>query len=363
MSISKRNNILFSPLDWGLGHTTRLSVLIKSFSKNPDFSIHIACNKTQRAILFPIVPDAHFIDFRGYNVQYSHKGFLFPLILLVQIPRLLTNIIKEHLRLKKLVSLYDINMVVSDNRLGFFHKRCFNVYMTHQLRIKAPWVWMEDVLQKLHYFFIHQFQLLLIPDLEGTVNLAGELSHPSMFPKIPYLFTGLLSRFELSAQSVLYDYCIILSGPEPQRTILETILYTLSVNTKSRIMFFRGNGSNKPPLPYHPNVKVVELGNFKEIEMAVCQSVTIISRSGYTTLMEILPMKKKLIVVPTPGQTEQLYLAERVEMMGWGKSILQNELEKEIFSLNDIKFLPIYPSFEKNDLMKILQKIIVQSQL
>jgi len=209
------------------------------------------------------------------------------------------------------------------------HPTVKSIFITHQLTIKAPFRVAEKWLQHIQYRLIRSFNTCWVPDIPGLNNAAGILSHPAILPPVPVAYIGWLSRFEPKKLPVIYRYCIVLSGPEPQRTQLENKLLTQLTGITDSVLFIRGlpGAANLPATP--PNIICKNHLPQEALEMALLQSEWIISRTGYTTVMEILCLQKKAILIPTPGQTEQEYLAERLGLQNWAYSVLQERFEWE----------------------------------
>ncbi|MBX2931508.1 MAG: glycosyl transferase family 28 [Chitinophagaceae bacterium] len=323
--------ILVAPLDWGLGHATRCIPIIQTLLNN-GYTVIIAATGKQKILLQQEFPSITFIELKGYQISYSKSKFFLPLKIITQIPTILSAIRYEHQWLKKVVEQYHIDLVISDNRYGLYHSTKPCVFITHQLTIKMPFYWLEKLVQKINYRFINQFSACWVPDFEGENNLAGVLSHPQKMPTTPVHYIGLLSRFSTQEVSeIKYDYCIVLSGPEPQRTILEEKILAAIDTVKATILLVRGKPDSQEifSTPKHITIKN-HLAN-KELNIAMQQSNYIICRSGYTTVMEVLSLQKKSILIPTPGQTEQEYLAKKLMQQQWCYSV-----EQQYFSLQQI---------------------------
>jgi predicted glycosyltransferase len=68
----------------------------------------------------------------------------------------------------------------------------------------------------------------------------------------------------------------------------------------------------------------------KKLNEEMQKAAWIISRTGYSTVMDIIKLKKKSILIPTPGQTEQEYLGRHLSQEQIAVVVEQND-----FSLND----------------------------
>ena len=316
-----KSNILIAPLDWGLGHTTRCLLLIKALQSN-GYNVFFAGNKLQQSLVkAQFNCNVKFLDLQGYSINYSKNKWSLPIKIAIQIPKIIVRIYAEKCWLNRQITKHNIQLVISDNRYGLFSKKIPCVFITHQLQIIAPFNWMINLIQKINYSFINQYNLLLVPDVEDHLNAAGKLSHPTKMPKTKTHFLGLLNRFsnntivEVRSNNLTFDLCILLSGPEPQRTILEEkIVKQIQSLNHLKIVFIRGLPTSKNNLNINKsNVTIYNHLLQNKLFDVLQNSNIIVSRSGYTTLMEVLPLQKKLILIATPGQTEQEYLATYLE--------------------------------------------------
>jgi len=186
-------------------------------------------------------------------------------------------------------------------------KKVPSVYITHQLNVLSGLT--TFISSKIHQRTIQKFDECWVPDFEGTSNFSGKLGHlKKKSSKIKHI--GILSRFQPKKLNKKYDLLVLLSGPEPQRTLLETILLRELKHYKNSILFVRGVITEKNNTKAPANFTTVNYLLANELEEAINQSAIIISRSGYTTLMDLAVLGKKAFFIPTPGQSEQEYLAK-----------------------------------------------------
>ena len=314
-----------APLDWGLGHATRCIPIIRGLV-NAGFEVVLAAEGSQAALLqteFPLLP---ILPLEGYRVKYSKHPRWFAFSLLKQLPRLFNVIRKENRFLQQLITKNKFDLVISDNRYGLYHPSVPCIFITHQLNIQAGFAWLEKCIQWINYRYINRFIACWVPDIQGEKSIAGALSNPAKLPAIPVHYMGLLSRFQPQEEEIVYEYCILLSGPEPQRTVLENILISQIDSLQGKILMVRGKPGSQTINKLSDHVEVKNHLPGESLHKALSQSRYIISRSGYTTVMELVTLQKKAILIPTPGQTEQEYLAKKLMEQGYCFSIEQADL-------------------------------------
>lgn len=305
----RKIRVLVAPLDWGLGHATRCIPVIYELLKH-RCDVWIAAEGAQEALLKEEFPNLPFLQLTGYRVKYSRSAAGMLWSLLRQSARILRAIREENAWLKKMVDEHRFDAVISDNRYGLYHTVIPSIFITHQLTIKSPWgKWTEKLLQKRNYKYINRFTACWVPDEEGENNLAGELSHPKNKPNIPVHYTGALSRFKKTGTGEKADHLLfILSGPEPQRTILENIVVRDIAHYPGSATVVRGLPAAGNIIPSTNTIKLYNHLSADELNKEMDKAGYIISRSGYSTIMDMSGWAKKSILIPTPGQTEQEYL-------------------------------------------------------
>lgn len=309
--------ILVAPLDWGLGHATRSIPLIRELIAQ-GAEPWLAGEGAQEQLLKTEFPQLPFLHLPGYRIRYAktRRGLVWKMI--VQGPKMRRAIQYEQRWLKKMHAQYEFDAVISDNRYGLYHKKIPCIFITHQLHIKSSWgAWTERVLQKRNYNYINLFTQCWVPDLAGEQNLAGILSHPEKKPAVPVHYIGPLSRFEKKDIKEIKDrLLILLSGPEPQRTILENKIIAGIAHYNGTANIIRGLPGNPSLIPSTNMIKFYNHLPAAELETAMQEAEYVISRSGYSTIMDAMVLQKKCIFIPTPGQTEQEWLAKYMEKRG-----------------------------------------------
>lgn len=274
----------------------------------------IAAELATKSLLQHEFQQLTFIPLKGYRIRYSRKKSLLPFVIMAQIPRLLFNIYKEHYWLKKIVKNFGVDAILSDNRFGLSHSRIPSIYITHQLLIKTGTRLTEKIAQIIHYWFIKKYTICWIPDFEGSQNIAGALSHPAALPSNAK-YIGCLSRFVKKEHKIKYNLLILVSGPEPQRSIFESLLLSQLQTYTGDVLLVRGLPGDASGIAVPNANKGIVIKNHLDagqLNDAMEQAELVISRSGYTTVMDLIKLRQKAILVPTPGQTEQEYLANHL---------------------------------------------------
>lgn len=308
--------ILVAPLDWGLGHATRCVPIIRELLAQ-GCDVWLAGEGSQEQLLKTEFPQLPFLQLDGYNVRYSRSAAGLLLSIFRQAHKIIRAIKKENAWLKKMIAKYDLDAVISDNRYGLYHKKIPCIFITHQLNIKSPLgKWTEKILRKRNYKYINRFTACWVPDNSNENNLAGELSHPEKKPTVPVQYIGLLSRFNSYPAPAGGDggkkdhLLIILSGPEPQRSILENVIVKDISHYSGTATIVRGLPGSLSVIPSTNMLQFYNHLSAKELNEEMLKAEYIISRSGYSTVMDVTALQKKSILIPTPGQTEQEYLGK-----------------------------------------------------
>lgn len=327
--------ILVAPLNWGLGHASRCVPLVQRYL-NEGHEVILGGDGESLTLLRKHFPKLRYVYLAPLQLRYS-KGQRQVWAMLKAIPKLYLWALKDHALLKAVLREEHIDQVISDNRFGLYSKSAECIYMTHQLHILLPkgWRWVERIASRLHARIYTRFNKVWIPDYEEPEKcLAGELSHPKKLKikneesKIHYI--GPLSRFDSvnrqSSNRQSYDVVAVLSGLEPHRTLLEKELIARFTNPKSEIINHKSNVLIVQGLMNRPNTRlkrgnitIVPYLNDEELASALSGAKHIITRSGYSTIMDLdaLGLLKcqrsdvncQIDLIPTPGQPEQEYLA------------------------------------------------------
>lgn len=327
-----KKRILVAPLNWGLGHATRCIPIINALIVNGFVPI-IASDGVALSLLKKEFPNLSTIELPSYNVTYSKNGKLFKLKLLKDSPKLLKAIKAEKKVIASFLEHNEVAGIISDNRLGVRHKKVPSVFITHQLNVlSGNTTWLST---KMHQKIIKKFNMCWIPDAEGSVNLSGKLGHVDEFD-VPIKYLGPLSRFKKTKTEIKNDLMVLISGPEPQRTLLEKKLLFELKNYKGKVVFVKGVMENEQTIQVLGNMTIYNFMTSCLLEKTINESALVLSRSGYTTVMDLAKLSKKAFFIPTPGQFEQEYLAKRLTEMSLVPSCSQKAFS--LSKLDDIKY-------------------------
>jgi hypothetical protein len=313
-------SVLVAPLDWGLWHATRCVPIIYALLETQK-EVILAAGGFSLEFLKKEFPKLNTIEFKGIKIKYS-KSNSQVWIIIMQISHILFNICIEHFKLKKIIKEFGIQAVISDNRFGLWNKNVFSIYITHQISVKiAKNIHiLNNFACFLHKLFISRYNMCWIPDFAGSNNLSGELSHKFSLPKNT-VFIGILSRFKdliIEPQKFFYQYVAIISGVEPHRTILEEKLLKLFFKSNKKCLIIEGKPAQNTNIQQINNITIVSHLADMEFAQVLLNSEKIYCRSGYSTLMDLWALGiQNAVLIPTPGQTEQSYLAEHFAKKGF----------------------------------------------
>ena len=308
--------ILIAPLNWGLGHATRCVPLIRQYLAAGD-EVVLGGDGESILLLRQTFPDLRVIDLPSLELRYTdnaqQRGFY-----LRAIPALIRFTIADHYYLHQQLAIEHFDMVVSDNRFGLFTRQTRCVYMTHQLYVQLSKRLriFQPLARALHACIYRRYHEVWVPDYADPVNnLAGALAHGHRFDQ-QAKYIGPLSRFrnqesEVGNRKSGYAILAILSGLEPQRTYFEQELVNRFKESNESVLIVRGKIGGPMTTTQVGSVTLIPHMQDSELLPLMQQAKKIIVRSGYSTIMDlaVLGLLSKAEFHPTPGQSEQEYLA------------------------------------------------------
>ena len=340
--------VLVAPLDWGLGHAARCVPVIRELQRQ-GCDVLLAGSGDSLILLQKEFPLLRSFSLPGYHPRYPLHGSM-TWRMARQLPRFLKVINDEHRAVEQIIQDAGIDLVISDNRYGCWSGQVPSVFITHQSNIMMPqrFGWLKNVVRWLNEGMVGRFTVCWIPDFPAEHSLAGDLIPSGMDGlKINTQFIGCLSRFEYRRDAEeKFDVVAVLSGPEPQRTLLENIVVPQLRKSRLRYSVVRG----LPSLEAAPaDARMVNFLDSKELQKCLDGADLVIARSGYSTVMDMRALRKKRVVfIPTPGQTEQEYLARRLKEKRIAFSMAQDSFDLGA-ALQQVKYYSGFGSPTVND--------------
>lgn len=315
--------ILVVALDWGLGHASRCIPVIEALEK-AGVKVVLGTSGRAAALWRQSFPQLLLIELPAYGIRYPFRNMYLNIFL--QLPRIVLVAFAEHIKLRRLVKQMNIDAIVSDNRFGCFHTHVPSIFISHQIHIQLPHGWIAWIVNKIHRVIIGCYDECWVPDFaDSAISLSGALSHPAKLQNIRYI--GPLSRLQAAVVNVKYDIVALLSGPEPQRSIFEAQILEQAGNLPGKTLVVQGKTEENQQRQHLANVDIISHLTAGPLAEAICAARLIICRSGYSSLMDLAQLNKVALLIPTPGQTEQAYLADYWQQKGWALVQQQDALD------------------------------------
>lgn len=325
-NLFKDKTILFTPLNWGLGHAARCIPLIR-LAVNHGHKVVIGSDGSALDFLRALFPTLDIIPLPSYGVSYPFKSMMLNAI--VSAPKALKAKRAEHKAVVQVAAKYNIDLIISDNRYGCFHKNCESIFISHQLDIQYPNSLFKRIINIQNKLWIQKFDRLWVPDYADR-KLTGILTNKKIHPNTQFIGPQTIHR-PMDLKKV-YDVCVLLSGPEPQRSFLEeSLLGIFSTQKDLEVLFVAGkmDGHHKSL----PNIIYKSYVIGEELTQILNASSLLICRSGYSTIMDISGLDLPAIFIPTPGQTEQEYLAALHSKNDMYDHLNQNMLQRDLIKM------------------------------
>ena len=353
--------VLVATLDWGLGHATRSIPIIREL-RRLGCDVLIGGSGDSLLLLRREYPGVPYIVLPAYSPRYPRRGSM-AWAMAVQLPRFLRVIGAEHMAIKKIVNEKGIDLIISDNRYGCWSATTRSIFVTHQSNILMPkrFGLLKHIVRSLNEILINRFTECWIPDFPAAHSLAGDLADlGKMRLKVPVRHIGWLSRFEYRETfSPTTDILAIFSGPEPQRTLMEeTVLPQLKVSGL-RFRVVRG----LPALQGTSGSKdIVNFLSGSELQSWIEVASLVVGRSGYSTVMDMKALGKKAVFIPTPGQTEQEYLAKRLMDSRIAFSMSQHEFDLQTAIKESKNFSGFDPGIKNTLLVQAVESALTLAE-
>lgn len=344
-----KRKIIVAPLNWGLGHASRCVPIIRLLIEQ-GFEVILASDGDALQLLQLELPALTSFELPSYNIAYGHH---FAFSVLKRIPHILRTIQKERQALEAIAQNTGAEIIISDNRYGCYTSFTKNIFVCHQHHLPVPAF--STLANSLHRTLLRKFDQHWIPDVkEPETKLAGELS-VSNLPNVHYI--GPLSRFQKLETAQKYDCIAVISGPEPQRSYFESAIQEQFSASALKTLLVCGKATDTSIEKQVGNCTVVPFLNAAQLNRAICASDVVICRSGYSSVMDLATLEKKVIFVPTPGQTEQEYLAEYFQQKNVAPYYKQYSFKLSTALMEARKYSGFHSSEEKNNLRTIIAQL------
>lgn len=351
--------VLLTPLDWGLGHATRCIPVIRELQRQ-GCEVIIAGSGDSLELLRKEFPGFRFIDLPAYAPRYPVNGSM-AVRMARQLPHFVQVISSEHRVVGNIVQTEKVDLIISDNRYGCWSERVPSVFITHQSNVLMPkrFGLIQGLVRYVSEHLINRFQTCWIPDFPLGDSLAGALiSFGKIGVKSDVQYIGWLSRFEPGNghPDMQFDVVAIFSGPEPQRTAFENVVVPQLKTSGLRFRVVRGLPSAGVA---SDDERVANFLTSSALQRCIESSVFVIARSGYSTVMDLQSLGKKAIFVPTPGQTEQEYLAARLMEKNIAFSVSQHDFDLETAMQASRNYSGFTPSGQNQLLREAVSKVLM----
>ncbi len=302
--------VLIAPLNWGIGHATRSIPIIEEHI-NKGNNVAVASSGEALRLLKSKFPLLLFYELPDYKIKY-HKYLPVWMSVCLQGARILNSIKQEYRVTTDLYKEYKFDLIISDNRYGVHNKACLSQFICHQLNPIAPNKLFQTLIEYAHRALCKHFDEILVPDYpDKSKRLSGNLSLLKLKWKQDILFINPLSQLNILpyGNTNRDGIFVMLSGIEPQRSVLEYKLIHHLEKVENKLVIVGGKLTGKESTLR--NGTYYSFLNKKGLERELNNAKYIICRSGYSTIMDLHQLKHKIIIfIPTPGQTEQEYLAK-----------------------------------------------------
>lgn len=320
-----QKTILYAVLNWGLGHATR-SIPIIQYLVGQGHRLIVVSDGLALTLLKKEFPKLTLLPTQSYDVNYAKSGKQFNIELALQIPKFIKAIKSEQADCNELCAKYAVDLIISDNRYGFYHSTIPSAFICHQLFLRYPAnKLIEKLVNKSYQGYLKKFDKLWVPDFAPPNNISGEMS---VLPWKNISYLGIDSRLSYDPTDEIYTTLTILSGPEPQRSLMETEVLKKIKLLEGKHCIVRGSSDKAPK--QGPKLTLINLASTEELNELINCSRLVICRAGYTSIMDLIKLRKSAILIPTPGQAEQEYLAQVLTEKKWFQACEQGDLQMEV---------------------------------
>ena len=327
----KRLNILFAVHDWGLGHATRDLILLRALLAAGHRITVLSNGRALQLLRQELAAACEFIALKDMPKPLSRRAFWFYVKMSLALPWVFHTFHRERQLVQQLCRTRHFDRIVSDTRYGVCSEEIPSYYLVHSLRQIIPGrpKNLERMVERSQRRLLRNGCKILIPD-QLKDGLAGDLCHRlacTWGDRLAYI--GILSSLQRVPCQPDIDVFISVSGAEPQRSIFERLVLSQTSKLKGKVIVTLGRPEAPGMVTLNGHVTVYGYLNRAQQQGMMNRARLIVSRSGYTTLMELAALGKKALLVPTVGQSEQEYLAAHHRRMGHVHAIHQSKLDLE----------------------------------
>ncbi len=320
--------VLFGTSSWGLGHATRDLNLIRGLlSRGCDVTL-VSTGNALQVLKDELGDSCRYLDWPDIPSSVARSSFLFYMKTTTNIPRIIWTWHNEKRLVSNLLRREHFDLIVTDHRNGLVRSDVPSYFITHSPRYIAPWrdPFMEGVMEWFLARWFAPVRGILVPDDEDG-GMSGDMSHKIRFtPREKITYLGILSSVHRRDLPQDIDYFITISGPEPQRTMFaEKVLSQVKALSGKIVIALGIPGGRAPELGN--GIEVYPYLNREKQEEMLNRAKLVVCRSGYTTLMELAEIGRRALLIPTPGQSEQEYLAKTLRERGVFYSVKQTKLD------------------------------------
>lgn len=336
--------ILFAVASWGLGHATRdLPLINRLLDCGHDVTI-VSSDRALALLKLELGDRCSFLEWPDIPLTLSKSVPLFYAKFTLSMPLAFRAIVAENRSLDQLLSRRHFDRIISDSRFGIRSRRVPSYQLAHGLRFIAPRrsVPVEFAMEYFYHRCFGRSARFVVPDF-ASPGLSGDLSHNLRFvtpDRISYI--GILSSIRRGAANDDIDCYVSISGREPQRGVLEDIVLRQVYDVPGRVVVSLGKPEEAGRSWTQGRATIYSYVNRRQQQELMNRARLIVSRSGYTTMMELAELGKTALLIPTPGQTEQEYLAAHHLARGTYYSVNQSRLDLPA----DIEIARGYPGFQ-----------------
>ncbi len=303
--------IFFPVLNWGLGHASRSLPLIRKYL-DLGHDVLPASDGEALTMLRQELPELKVLELPGYGIHYSSKYM--PFNMLRYGPGMLKAMKAEHELTRAIAAREEIDCIISDNRYGCYLDHIPSALMTHQLQVFTGQKLLDVYIRRQIRGWCKNFDEIWIPDQAPPNSITGELSDQTT--EIPKHYLGIISELTSQPSSGPYDAVAVISGPEPQRTNFEQLVIKQLSTLGGKYAVVCGKPGTDEVTRVENNLTIIPYMSRAQLSGLLDQTSIVIARSGYTTLMDLARTGHKAILCPTPGQYEQIYLADLLAAKG-----------------------------------------------